>query len=67
MTMRKLSTFDTEDFLESHRGLTVKQIIELLTKQPPDAKVILEGCDCYGLANAVSISEESQCLVIIER
>ena len=33
--------------------MTVKELISELQKHPDDAKVIIEGCDCYGDANGV--------------
>lgn len=35
--------------------LTVSQLIELLAKCPPDLRVMVQGCDCYGLASGVEV------------
>lgn len=38
--------------MEKHQ-LTVKELIELLSKEDPDAVVSVEGCDCVGSAKGV--------------
>jgi hypothetical protein len=30
--------------------ITVKELIDMLSKLPPEAVVVTEGCDCDGLA-----------------
>lgn len=64
-----LAGFYAEEFLGKDQiFLTVAHLIELLQKQPPQARVVLEGCDCYGLARSVVLSEKSQdSIVVIER
>lgn len=42
-----MSNYDeSED--ETDVALTVRQVIELLSTLPPDAKVLSDGCDCVG-------------------
>lgn len=38
--------------------LTVKQLIEILSKLPQDAIVWTEGCDCYGIASDALIQDD---------
>ena len=48
--------------------LKVKELIELLKKQSPDAEVWTEGCDCWGDANGVEVTEfENELGVLITR
>ena len=44
--------------IEKH--FTVAQLIAKLRQQPPDAEVILEGCDCYGWWNGDMNTEVDQ-------
>lgn len=38
--------------------LTAGQLIERLKEVPPDLVVCVEGCDCLGVANDVSVSTD---------
>lgn len=40
------------------KQLTVKELIEKMQGMPQDALVTLEGCDCFGRAGEVLISED---------
>ena len=37
--------------------MTVRELIAELQKQPPDAMVVSDGCDCVGLATGVELHE----------
>jgi hypothetical protein len=47
------------------KQLTVSELIAELQKQPQDANVIAEGCDCYGRVVSVTLDEDG--VVCIER
>lgn len=38
--------------------LTVKELKHLLDEMDEDLIVITEGCDCFGVANGVSVGDE---------
>lgn len=42
----------------SNTLLTVEELINLLADCPPDAKVLIEGCDCWGTAEGVISSDQ---------
>jgi hypothetical protein len=44
--------------------LTVKELIELLKKCPPDCIVYTEGCDCFGKADGVKYDEGDKDILI---
>lgn len=46
------------------KQLTVAELIALLQKQPQDALVMHEGCDCYGHADGVKWVEDSGYVLI---
>lgn len=41
----------------SKKTLTVREVIEKLQQMPPDAEVILEGCDCFGPCRGVEFDD----------
>ncbi len=43
--------------------LTVKELIALLEKMPPEAVVWHEGCDCYVKANGVCLQADMEVLI----
>mgnify|MGYP007017175434 CR=1 FL=1 len=44
--------------------MTVSELIEELKKQPQDALVYHEGCDCYGAAKGVTFDEHDGTVLI---
>ena len=44
--------------------MTVAELIAELQKQPQDALVWHEGCDCYGAANGVEIDKHDGSVLI---
>lgn len=44
--------------------LTVAELVELLMKEPQDALVWHEGCDCYGAANGVTYDKDDNSVLI---
>lgn len=54
---------EREEFKERYKKyLTVEELIKLLQKCTKDKKVIIEGCDCYGVAENVTENEEEVCI-----
>ena len=44
--------------------MIVQELINLLITQPRTASVIIEGCDCYGVADGVKYYESIKCVAI---
>jgi hypothetical protein len=48
--------------------MTVKELLEKLKKCNPEAKIVADGCDCYGSAVGVELDEwDGEEQVIISR
>ncbi len=43
--------------------MKIKELIELLKKQDPEAEVEMEGCDCNQVPDAVEIQEDGKVLI----
>ena len=50
--------------LEGVDVITVRDLIEMLRHQPPEARVVVEGCDCLGKATTVDFDAEVNCITI---
>lgn len=49
---------------DQERQLTVAELIALLQKQPQDAIVFHEGCDCLGVADSVEYDASDNSVTI---
>jgi hypothetical protein len=50
--------------MDYEKQLTVSKLIALLQSMPQDALVWTEGCDCYGAADGVKLSDTDGTVLI---